>query len=522
MAPSSKKTQAQNRVAANYIAYGPRGLPPALQNLDPEQRLRLAKSSQKIGKVLGEMPVVDVLPASPGAESLVSTVRGFDTRPLNVQKKGKKAKKNAPPPAPVMRYRLPATRPWEILVEDAIETSLAPPRPIPAALNLSSPSRIIDNPRMSVFHNGFRKTPLTPEYLSPLTPLSPLSPIKTPDIHEHRMQTLRRLARMSRAFRDTIYEELVMPSVGIVAAPDVQDVNTYLDLYRKSICPPRRSQMLTAGRRRSRSVGDTQRRSVLSVSVYSASTTRTSFLLPQSAVPARLSRVSYVLAIGSPALSPSLSASAALDDSPLQQQQSVAQAMAVILGADAQVMESFRRGFAMRSFRRDTRRRSGAPPGTPLMSPFAAMKSPKVPYWVRSGYRARDSAHAAGRRRRAGASRPPPTPRTMRKERRQGWGGTWDVGKMGAAVEKLKEAEVKARAEEEPVTAPEMPVDKTTRDAEDALLEALGDMEREQPLEEAALADITEAEEESLLAYLQEDAEDVSSYAGIEEEAYAI
>ena len=63
----------------------------------------------------------------------------------------------------------------------------------------------------------------------------------------------------------------------------------------------------------------------------------------------RSPRVSYVLAIGSPALS------SALDDSPLQQQ-SVAQAMAVILGADAQVMESFRRGFAMRSFRRDTRR----------------------------------------------------------------------------------------------------------------------------------------------------------------------
>ncbi len=156
MAPS-KKTQAPNRVAANYLVYGPRGLSPALQNLDPEQRLRLAKSSQKIGKVLGEMPVIDVLPTSLGTESVISTVRSFDTRPLNVQKKGKKAKKNAPPPAPVLRYRLPPTRPWDILVEDARESSLAPPRPIPAALNLSSPSRIIDNPRMSVYHNGFRK-----------------------------------------------------------------------------------------------------------------------------------------------------------------------------------------------------------------------------------------------------------------------------------------------------------------------------------------------------------------------------
>ncbi|OJT05964.1 hypothetical protein TRAPUB_3151 [Trametes pubescens] len=337
------------------------------------------------------------------------------------------------------------------------------------------------------------------------------------------MQTLRRLARMSRAFRDTIYEELVMPSVGIVAAPDVQDVNTYLDLYRKSICPPRRSQMLAAGRRRSRSVGDNQRRSVLSVSVYSASTTRTSFLLPQSAAPPRhsRSRVSYVLAIGSPALSPPASASATLDDSPLQQQQSVAQAMAVILGSDAQVMESFRRGFAMRTFRMDARRRSSVQLGTPLMSPFAAMKSPKVPYWVRSGYRARDSAHASGRRRRAGVSRPPPTPRTMRKERRQGWGGEWGMGKMGAAVEKLKEADVKAKTGEECIAVPEVPVVEAKGEAGDALIEALGDMAREKPLEQS-LVDIKEAEEASLLAYLQEDAEDVNPYAGIEEEAYAI
>lgn len=96
------------------------------------------------------------------------------------------------------------------------------------------------------------------------------------------------------------------------------------------------------------------------------------------------------------------------------------------------------------------------------------------------------------------------------------------MGKMGAAVEKLKEADVKAKAEEEHATGPEMPVVETIRDAEDALLEALaGDMEPEKPLGDASLADITKAEEESLLAYLQDDAE-VNPYAGIEEEVYAI
>ncbi|KAI0354135.1 hypothetical protein OH77DRAFT_1426555 [Trametes cingulata] len=427
---------------AESIAHASRSISPALHMLDPEQRLRLAKSSQKVGKLLGEMPVIDVIPASPASASAASSSSlnlglPVQTRPLNVTKKGKRKA----PPAPVLRYKLPPTRPFEFGADDAADGCLTPPRAIPCALNLGSPMGSVN---LSPFPYGYMKTPLTPEFLSPLTPVSPLSPIKTPDIQEHRMQTLRRLARMSRAFRETIVEELALPSMGAQATPEVHNVKTYLDLYRMSMkVTARRSQMLAPpGRRRSRSVSELQRRSVAdSVSVYSTDT-RASFLMPRSATSARFSRISYVLALGSPPLSPNVpdspSTSPATEDSPLQQQQSVAQAKAVILGADAQLMESFRRRFGIRqaSFSADPRRSSMRP--TTPRSPCATAKSPRVPYWVRSAYRTRDGSV----RRKKAMSRLPPTPRTMRKERRQGWGGEWKRGRMGDVVEKLKELEI--------------------------------------------------------------------------------
>ena len=71
--------------------------------------------------------------------------------------------------------------------------------------------------------------PPRPGFLSPLSPLSPFSPIETSDMREERYHGLRRLARVSRAFRDTIVEEL--PSL-VQTAQQVDNVNSYLDLYR--------------------------------------------------------------------------------------------------------------------------------------------------------------------------------------------------------------------------------------------------------------------------------------------------
>lgn len=66
----------------------------------------------------------------------------------------------------------------------------------------------------------------------------------------------------------------------------------------------------------------------------------------------------------------------------------------------------------------DTSGRLASDPGaghTPL-------KSPQAPYWVKP------------------VMHEPKTPRTMRSERRQGWGGAWTMGPMGQVVGELKEA----------------------------------------------------------------------------------
>ncbi|OSC98906.1 hypothetical protein PYCCODRAFT_1438886, partial [Trametes coccinea BRFM310] len=440
---------------AEYAAHGPRSMSPALHMLDPEQRLRLAKSSQKIGKMLGEMPIIDVVPSSP-QDSISSSMSCLSRTPaanwpLKDGRKGTKFKRRAPPPAPVLRYKLPPPKPLFLSVEEVVSPVRRPRKAAPYALNLSSPMRRPESSPFSPLRNSYLKTPITPEYISPLSPLSPLSPITTPDLQEHRLRNLGQLARRSRAFRDTVVGELPLPSLAHSGQP-LDSVKTYLDLYRMSVkINPRYSQLLPGpGRRRSYSVGQIPRQSIVDMLSVRSAGVRTSFLPPHSATSTRNEdgNTPYVIAIGSPTVSPSVSDSPSTDDSPLQQQQSVAQAKAVILGADARLMETFRRGFGMDQEELDPSQ--GTDPSTPLPTPFRSMKSPRVPYWVRNAYRARESMHgSAARRRRAGSTtRPPPTPRTMRKDRRQGWGGEWKRGKMGAVVEKLKEIDTKV---EQPV-----------------------------------------------------------------------
>ena len=59
--------------------------------------------------------------------------------------------------------------------------------------------------------------------------------------------------------------------------------------------------------------------------------------------------------------------------------------------------------------------------------PHLGPRSPRAPYWVKPA-----------------RTKTPKTPRTMRSERRQGWGGMWNVGSIGMAVDRLREAEVQA------------------------------------------------------------------------------
>lgn len=129
-----------------------------------------------------------------------------------------------------------------------------------------------------------------------------------------------------------------------------------------------------------------------------------------------------------------------------------------IVTSDAQRMAEFRRRFGTRP--RELRLAPLPPPNAPLPSPpppsallkvksplpptlvvhappkpsgyvplappdrHAPLKSPRAPYWVKS------TGHLA----------PPKTPRTMRSERRQGWGGVWPMGSIGQVAGQLQEA----------------------------------------------------------------------------------
>lgn len=148
---------------AEYVAHGSRALSPALHKLDPEQRLRLAKSSQKISKVLGEMPVIDVIPASPEAEhaSIASLCHpGAETNQWGLKRKraGRIGRK-APPPAPVLRYKLPITQYLDPTpsANTPQEPSRRPRKAIPNALDLVSPVRRTDASPFSPFRYSYLK-----------------------------------------------------------------------------------------------------------------------------------------------------------------------------------------------------------------------------------------------------------------------------------------------------------------------------------------------------------------------------
>ncbi|KAH9913703.1 uncharacterized protein BXZ73DRAFT_55384 [Epithele typhae] len=471
---------------------------PVFKRLRGLDRKRVEKSSKKVEQLLGATPVIDIIPASPRPQSARPPVSASARSPLKSAGKHKGKGRKAPP-APILRYKLPANIREP---EQADDVALTPPtRPfarkaVPASLDLPTP--IWRTMAMaSAPAKRRRYTPRSPGMLlSPLSPLSPFSPIETTAMRQERYVGLRRLARVSRAFRDTVVDEL--PAF-LPIPTDVPD--TYLDLYRISTWQP---SPTTAGPTPTSaftsrpassaytacSIVDGRlgrcRRSVsmsfLRESPTATPTARMSFIVPHSASPAshsahiptpltadprsplsaRVSRFTYatattsrrrtarytlVIRVPSPrtptartSLAPTLAppppsatrsassrasytvvlqlpprrrsfapATPADEDSHMQQQQTAARA--TIYGLEL----------------------------TTPTTPAVEVRSPRAPYWVRQSYRPQGVRRTHSTARRAG-QRVPPTPRTVRRERRQGWGGEWRTG----AVEGLKEIKTPA------------------------------------------------------------------------------
>lgn len=132
---------------SEYFAHGPRAFVlapvPVLRRLRGEQRKRLEKSSRKVGKVLGETPIVDIIPDTP---------RPAGTAPKSADWKEKRGRRigrsKKAPPAPVLRYKIPTIVATVVDVEDLErdeeELKDLPPPPVPrkdapASLDLPTP-----------------------------------------------------------------------------------------------------------------------------------------------------------------------------------------------------------------------------------------------------------------------------------------------------------------------------------------------------------------------------------------------
>lgn len=212
--------------------------------------------------------------------------------------------------------------------------------------------------------------------------------------------------------------ELVYPSIGQVA-DQAEKVSSYLELYRAGSSSADDSVGLGQTKlqrsgskrslRRSRSLGD----------FYSVADIR-EMRSHRAGVAAR--GVTSEVLVQSPTslMSPKADARSPQDDDvAIKRKRSLANAKAAIIGTDAKLMAQFRVGFGT-SVPPMPRARPTTPlPTSPLPSALLAVKSPRAPYWIRPT--------------------DPKTPRTLRTERRMGWGGAWNVGSMGVMVNQLRE-----------------------------------------------------------------------------------
>ncbi|KZT71126.1 hypothetical protein DAEQUDRAFT_764060 [Daedalea quercina L-15889] len=531
-----------NRTAGTIGRNASTPLSPGLMKLEPEQRTRLLKAGQKIGKMLGATPVIDVV--SPGRNALtpVGTPRSaFNATVLD----GKRAPaRTFTGPSPIRRVHTAATRGNTFddgLKSPVIQIAVSSPlnenrdapahtikgtnagrgirrKKVPAALPLKQASRTDALP-LSPFRYATLKATRTPS-LSPISPLSPITVQKVDDSKVEKLQTLEKLAQYSTL---GVPQEMIYPSFGQMEE-QTEQITSYLDLYRMGSSTshlPERSASLPVGvqpaaavpqpipqvtissptaaisallverrgransrsstgstKRRSRSVGDfysitdalalespsfgaRMSRQMHAASAMSPVGTNSAFLAPPEPV-LSARRASFASTLFSPSIysqmsprSPEFPLSPEQVTSPVQRQRTIAKARRSILTDDAQKMASFRTRFGVRPLEfalpvTPLPLPTGPLPSPPVSpAPPAEVRSPRVPYWVKSSYRPRDTTQALelvnmhfdpeGKRRAAKRRSIMPTPKTQRFERRMGWGGEWNQGSMASLVGSLKQ-----------------------------------------------------------------------------------
>jgi len=290
-------------------------------------------------------------------------------------------------------------------------TSLKPrKKKAPKPLTLNEPSRTSETTPLSPLrYPGLAARPSAGLMSPPIAPTAAPAAVIA-NLTESEIAR-RKLSKLARYMGQTVPSELAFASFGQVGE-DLDKVGSFLDLYRKGVSQDdsqlpdikspaaRNSQDLMASEstkprrrptlRRSRSMGDFYDHAVVTNS------------LPYMASQAWSEEVQSVMSPTAP----------------------VEKAKEAILGSDAQRMAEFRIGFKNRPL--ELKLAPFPPPTGPLPSPpvpsaLFALQSPRAPYWVKPAVVV-----------------PPKTPRTMRTERRQGWGGEWmSLGEMVGQLKRL-------------------------------------------------------------------------------------
>jgi len=447
MLSRSAKTAAQGRAILSPLSpltspYAPgyASLSTAAQIAVDNRRRQRVKTVRKVGKVLGAPPRLQISePTSPKMMSpTTAAAMGFDATimerlqtvlasPFSPKTFARSILSPAlkTPEAPVLPYRPAALR--DVKNADKRVGSLKPRRKAPPAmLALPQPARYTEKtplsplryPVVATERSSAAPVPVSPTVL--LAHVSPVTKLTEAQIRSQKME------KLSRCLGETVPKELVYPSIGQVTE-QAEQVGSYLELYRagssvddsavgiKSPVPKDAhwenvglgaTKLQRSGSqrslRRSRSLGDFY--SIADIQELQSHNARMAALAAGADV-----LVQSPLGLMSPTPRP-----AAKDDPVLKRKRSIANAKAAIIGTDAKLMAQFRLGF-------------GGPalpvPETPLSSPvpsaLLAITSPRVPYWVKPTQ--------------------PKTPRTLRTERRMGWGGAWNVGSMAEMMNQLKE-----------------------------------------------------------------------------------
>ncbi|KAF9811517.1 hypothetical protein IEO21_06568 [Rhodonia placenta] len=515
-----------NRTAGTLGRSATTPLSPSLLKLDPEQRVRLIRSSQKVGRVLGATPVIDVV--SPTAVTFTPpplTTPGTARTPLGNVKSlfaqhspvtfgsaaSKASAREETLNSPVVQYKIHVDSKSTTRIDSPKAAAARPTanglrrKHVPAALPLPQAQRTEALP-LSPFRYGMLRSVHSPA-LSPLSPVSPMSPITEAKIEQSKRDKLERLEQLAQCASIGVPQEVVYPSFGQMEEK-AEQITSFLDLYRmrarddsslfkasdsktSAVDEPAqgllaeskdgaRSRRITRAstefslqKRRSRSVGDFHSfgealalqspRFALQSPRFAVQQDRHLTTTPRSPAYAAApppTALSATSALVSPSIYSQISAEEGdvpvLIPSPptspgLRRKRSLARAKASIIGADALLMARFRTGFGTRPL--DFAVPSLPAPTGPLPSPpvspaIADVRSPRAPYWVRRSFRPRDSLQALHlieppaapvRPKRSSRGDGRATPRTLRFERRMGWGGQWNQGSLAGAIDTLKD-----------------------------------------------------------------------------------